>query len=137
MSQSLSEECTPLKKEYDSCFNSWFEGYLEPAVAAASTPEKRAEHSKKKAEEFEAKCGKIWRQYKTCVTVCVSMLFCGIYLILMRAALLHSKLSKTRDWTSYWNKRGKRILSSIPYLRLPAPIRKTKLFCPLCASGLG
>ncbi|KAF4613792.1 hypothetical protein D9613_007723 [Agrocybe pediades] len=71
MSQSLSEECTPLKKEYDSCFNSWFEGYLEPAIVAGSTPEKRAEHSKRKADEFDAKCGKIWRQYKACVTQAV------------------------------------------------------------------
>ncbi|KAF8972038.1 mitochondrial distribution/morphology family 35/apoptosis, partial [Flammula alnicola] len=67
MSQSLSPECTPLKQEYDSCFNSWFEGYLEPAVAASSSSEARAAYSKKKAEEFNQKCGKIWEQYKTCV----------------------------------------------------------------------
>ncbi|KAK0186646.1 hypothetical protein F5146DRAFT_1066736 [Armillaria mellea] len=48
MADSLSPECTPLKHKYDSCFNEWFEGYLEPA-------------------EFEGKCGKIWVEYKTCV----------------------------------------------------------------------
>ncbi|KAF9554245.1 hypothetical protein CPC08DRAFT_644593 [Agrocybe pediades] len=69
MSQSLSEECTPLKKEYDSCFNSWFEGYLEPAVEAGRAGQRTREaNAQKKAEEFEAKCGKIWRQYKSCVT---------------------------------------------------------------------
>ncbi|KAF8166830.1 mitochondrial distribution/morphology family 35/apoptosis [Pholiota molesta] len=67
MSQSLSPECTPLKKEYDSCFNSWFEGYLEPAVANANVAEVRAAYSKQKADEFNLKCGKIWNQYKACV----------------------------------------------------------------------
>ncbi|KAF9480728.1 hypothetical protein BDN70DRAFT_593721 [Pholiota conissans] len=69
MSQSLSSECTPLKKEYDSCFNSWFEGYLEPAVANSKSPEVRAAYSKQKADEFNLKCGKIWEQYRTCVQV--------------------------------------------------------------------
>ena len=70
MSQSLSPECTPLKKEYDSCFNSWFEGYLEPAVAASSSSSTaRAAYSKKKAEEFEQQCGKIWERYKACIQV--------------------------------------------------------------------
>ncbi|KAF8887017.1 mitochondrial distribution/morphology family 35/apoptosis, partial [Gymnopilus junonius] len=67
MSQSLSEQCTPLKREYDSCFNSWFEGYLEPAVAASQNVEARAAYSKKKADEFQAKCGKVWEEYKACV----------------------------------------------------------------------
>ena len=70
MSQSLSPECTPLKQEYDSCFNSWFEGYLEPAVAASLSTEARMEYSKQKAEEFEEKCGKIWKSYRSCVQVC-------------------------------------------------------------------
>ncbi|WVQ69075.1 uncharacterized protein L199_007287 [Kwoniella botswanensis] len=35
--ESLSPECTPLKHRYDSCFNAWFEGYLQPALAAASS----------------------------------------------------------------------------------------------------
>ncbi|ODN83225.1 hypothetical protein, variant [Cryptococcus amylolentus CBS 6039] len=30
--QSLSPECTPLKHRYDTCFNLWFEGYLQPAL---------------------------------------------------------------------------------------------------------
>ncbi|KIM42588.1 hypothetical protein M413DRAFT_26622 [Hebeloma cylindrosporum] len=67
MSQSLSPECTPLKKEYDSCFNSWFEGYLEPAVAASASSSTRSAYSERKAEEFQQKCGKIWEQYKSCV----------------------------------------------------------------------
>ncbi|TEB27789.1 hypothetical protein FA13DRAFT_1736263 [Coprinellus micaceus] len=56
MASSLSPECTPLKTQYDACFNSWFEGYLEPAVAASST-KNRQEYSKRKAEE----------EYKACV----------------------------------------------------------------------
>jgi len=67
MSQSLSKECTPLKQAYDTCFNSWFEGYLEPAVSASSSAEARTEFSKRKAEEFQEKCGKKWETYKSCV----------------------------------------------------------------------
>jgi TRIAP1/MDM35 family protein len=67
MASSLSEECTPLKQIYDTCFNAWFEGYLEPAVAAA--PADRAAHSKRKADEYEAKCGQLWTQYKACIDV--------------------------------------------------------------------
>ncbi|KAF8490255.1 mitochondrial distribution/morphology family 35/apoptosis [Russula emetica] len=67
MAHSLEERCTPLKLEYDSCFNSWFEGYLEPAVSVSASPENRAEYSKSKAEEYERKCGKIWASYRDCV----------------------------------------------------------------------
>ncbi|KIJ96096.1 hypothetical protein K443DRAFT_682564 [Laccaria amethystina LaAM-08-1] len=65
MANSLSAECTPLKEKYDTCFNAWFEGYLEPAVAASSS--ERAAYSKQKADEFEAKCGKVWQQYRECI----------------------------------------------------------------------
>ncbi|KAI0052012.1 hypothetical protein FA95DRAFT_1580293 [Auriscalpium vulgare] len=67
MAHSLTSECTPLKLEYDSCFNSWFEGYLEPAVSAASSAEQRAKYSREKAQEYEQKCGKIWAAYRDCV----------------------------------------------------------------------
>jgi len=69
MAHSLEERCTPLKLEYDSCFNSWFEGYLEPAVSASASSESRAKYSKEKAEEYERKCGKIWASYRECVQV--------------------------------------------------------------------
>lgn len=81
MSQSLAPECTPLKHSYDACFNAWFEGYLEPAIAAgsnggsgkngssAASPKAREEYSSKKAEEFEKNCGEVWRQYRSCVQV--------------------------------------------------------------------
>jgi TRIAP1/MDM35 family protein len=74
MASSLSSECTPLKQTYDACFNAWFEGYLEPAVAA-STPstgpvkEPYSDWTKKKAAEYEEKCGKVWRAYRECVQV--------------------------------------------------------------------
>ncbi|KAF8636293.1 hypothetical protein AX17_003647 [Amanita inopinata Kibby_2008] len=67
MADSLSPECTPLKHKYDACFNAWFEGYLEPAVSANASPHERAAYSKKKAEEFQAKCGKVWDSYRECV----------------------------------------------------------------------
>jgi TRIAP1/MDM35 family protein len=69
MAHSLSPECTPLKLEYDACFNSWFESYLEPALATSANTEQRAAYSKTKAEEFESKCGKIWARYRECVQV--------------------------------------------------------------------
>ena len=49
MAHSLSEECTPLKREYDTCFNAWFEGYLEPAVSTSSNPEERHKFAQAKA----------------------------------------------------------------------------------------
>ena len=67
MADSLSAECTPLKEKYDTCFNAWFEGYLESAVAASSS--ERTAYSKQKADEFQAKCGKVWEQYKECIQV--------------------------------------------------------------------
>ena len=69
MSQSLSEECTPLKRKYDACFNAWFEGYLEPAVSASVTTEQRKKFSQEKAAEFERSCGKVWQEYRACVQV--------------------------------------------------------------------
>lgn len=75
MAHSIEERCTPLKLEYDSCFNSWFEGYLEPAVSASASPESRAEYSRAKAEEYERKCGKIWASYRDCVQVCFILVY--------------------------------------------------------------
>jgi len=94
MSQSLASKCTPLKQTYDACFNSWFEGYLEPAIAAATNQDQdqRVVHSKKKADEFQEKCGKIWEEYKACVQVrlgfffdfrCVCVCVLSIYFIFM------------------------------------------------------
>ncbi|KAI5981407.1 mitochondrial distribution/morphology family 35/apoptosis [Pisolithus albus] len=69
MAHSLSPECTPLKHAYDSCFNSWFEGYLEPAIANSQklSEGQRNEYAKRKAEEFEQNCGAVWGKYKECV----------------------------------------------------------------------
>ena len=69
MASSLLEECTPLKRKYDACFNAWFEGYLEPAVSASVTPEQRTKFSQEKAAEFERSCGAMWREYRDCVQV--------------------------------------------------------------------
>ena len=69
MAHSLSEECTPLKREYDTCFNAWFEGYLEPAVSTSSNPEERHKFAQAKAAEYSRTCGKIWTQYRECVEV--------------------------------------------------------------------
>ena len=65
---SLPPECTPLKSKYDTCFNAWFEGYLEPAVAVS--PTERSAYSQQRADEFEANCRKVWEQYRVCVQVC-------------------------------------------------------------------
>ncbi|KAH9830127.1 mitochondrial distribution/morphology family 35/apoptosis [Rhodofomes roseus] len=67
MAHSLSEQCTPLKREYDACFNAWFEGYLEPAVSTSARPEERQKFAQEKAAEYERNCGKLWVQYRECV----------------------------------------------------------------------
>ncbi|KAF7297990.1 hypothetical protein HMN09_01019900 [Mycena chlorophos] len=66
MADSLAPACTPLKQEYDSCFNLWFEGYLEPTLANATETSRKA-HYARKAEEFEAKCGKVYKEYQACL----------------------------------------------------------------------
>ena len=80
MSQSLVDECTPLKRKYDACFNAWFEGYLEPAVSAGANAEQRTKFEQEKAAEFESSCGKIWQEYRACVqvspTLDASLLIC-------------------------------------------------------------
>lgn len=76
MAHSLSEECTLLKREYDACFNAWFEGYLEPAVSASSKPEERQKFAQAKAAEYERTCGKVWAQYRECVQVRAQALRC-------------------------------------------------------------
>ncbi|EIN08737.1 hypothetical protein PUNSTDRAFT_86760 [Punctularia strigosozonata HHB-11173 SS5] len=78
MASSLSPECTPLKQSYDACFNAWFEGYLEPAVAASATSNASGKNdaysdwTKKKTAEYEEKCGKVWQSYRECISKAVS-----------------------------------------------------------------
>ena len=72
MAYSLSSECTPLKHAYDSCFNAWFAGYLEPTLTPHQQREKDKnpqEYQRQKAEEYQRKCGKVWESYKECVQV--------------------------------------------------------------------
>ena len=72
MAHSLSSECTPLKHAYDSCFNAWFAGYLEPTLTPHQQREKDKnpqEYQKQKAEEYQQKCGKVWESYRECVQV--------------------------------------------------------------------
>ena len=71
MASSLSPECTPLKHSYDACFNSWFQGYLQPTLKPEQLEDARKEYSKAKAKEFEEKCGSIWEEYRKCVAVSV------------------------------------------------------------------
>ncbi|KAJ7189567.1 mitochondrial distribution/morphology family 35/apoptosis [Mycena pura] len=66
MADSLAPVCTSLKQEYDSCFNVWFEGYLEP-LATTATEAQRTSHYQRKAEEFQAKCGKVYAEYQNCL----------------------------------------------------------------------
>lgn len=106
MAHSLSPECTPLKHEYDSCFNAWFEGYLEPAVASASSAEARAAYSKQKAEEFEQKCGKIWNSYRDCVQVRYKISFLANCIVNVR----FRKQSKKKALIRCYNKQGTKIL---------------------------
>ena len=84
---SLHPPCTPLKKSYDSCFNLWFEEYLQLAApqqslatsASASSQDvgkgdaDRQSKIRIKAEEYEKRCGGTWRAYRHCLEVgCIS-----------------------------------------------------------------
>ncbi|TXT15988.1 hypothetical protein VHUM_00491 [Vanrija humicola] len=60
--RSLAEECTPLKQRYDSCFNLWFEGYLQQPLDTSGMTRAQI-----KAAEYERYCGAAWREYQGCL----------------------------------------------------------------------
>ena len=74
---SLHPPCTALKKAYDSCFNHWFDEYLQlaapiPPSAGKGNPkveEERQAKIKAKAIEYEQKCGATWKAYRDCLEV--------------------------------------------------------------------
>lgn len=75
MAESLSSACTPLRRTYDTCFNSWLEGYLNaanPRLSAGqkpiSTDEKR-KRLKAQADLYEERCGATFREYQKCLQV--------------------------------------------------------------------
>jgi len=68
MSQSLAPECTPLKHAYDTCFNNWFAGYLQPSSDKA----KAGENTEAQVKDYEEKCGKIWEEYRACLQKAVT-----------------------------------------------------------------
>lgn len=125
MAESLARECTPLKKEYDSCFNAWFEGYLEPAVSASSSPQKYSEYSQRKAEEFQQKCGKIWEDYRGCVHVWTSSEYRQSTEFLL--TYIDRKPWRRKDWMQCYNNQETKILCPsllrFPYHHLRLPLR--------------
>ncbi|EJT99444.1 hypothetical protein DACRYDRAFT_23966 [Dacryopinax primogenitus] len=65
MSHSLKPECTPLKHKYDACFNTWFEGYLQPPPGGKSESEEaQRQWQRDKRDEYERTCGKVWEGYR-------------------------------------------------------------------------
>jgi len=106
MANSLSEECTPFKHEYDSCFNAWFEGYLEPAVTTSS--QTRSDYTKRKADEFDAKCGSVWEKYKACVQVCSVIFSPNLYQLLSNETLVHFTESSEGEGTECIASTGQR-----------------------------
>jgi hypothetical protein len=98
MAHSLSPECTPLKQAYDSCFNAWFAGYLEPTLTPHQQREKDKnpqEYQRQKAEEYQQKCGKVWEGYRECVKVRF-LPSCSTRHALTRSAHVSRKRSKRR-----------------------------------------
>jgi len=76
MSQSLAPECTPLKHAYDACFNNWFAGYLQPPQSS-SNPNGRGKKegetdTEAQIRDYEEKCGKAWRDYRSCLLKAVN-----------------------------------------------------------------
>ncbi|EDR01301.1 uncharacterized protein LACBIDRAFT_312227 [Laccaria bicolor S238N-H82] len=54
-----------LQAKYDTCFNAWFEGYLEPAVAVSSS--ERSAYSQQRADEFGRTAGRFGNNISPCV----------------------------------------------------------------------
>ena len=51
---SLDEECTPLKKKYDECFNGWFRNSFLKGKADRS---------------HDQVCGELFKSYQSCLQV--------------------------------------------------------------------
>lgn len=86
---SLHPPCTSLKVKYDSCWNHWFSEYLhlaaprdDPKLSKITSSdsskdssqrqkeqEERQQKIRVKAQEYEDKCGDVWRAYRTCLNV--------------------------------------------------------------------
>ena len=64
---SIDKTCTPLKQQYDQCFNKW---YLDKFLTG--------QHKEKDGDE---PCAQLFKQYKACVSVSflISNL-CSLYL---------------------------------------------------------
>jgi TRIAP1/MDM35 family protein len=75
MSHSLAPECTSLKHAYDSCFNSWFAGYLQPQPNSGDGVVDRQKQMEAQVKDYEVKCGIVWEEYKDCLLVRQSLLF--------------------------------------------------------------
>lgn len=85
--ESIAPECTPLKLEYDSCFNSWFKEYLDvnammQQAGATTSPNGWHAHGSlfsasnnqvhKLASlkaRYDNECGKLFEEYQACVKV--------------------------------------------------------------------
>ena len=52
---SIDSECTPLKKQYDDCFNAWFKEYFLSGRRAEVT--------------HEEACGSLFTKYQACLQV--------------------------------------------------------------------
>lgn len=73
MASSLAPECTPLKRKFDSCFNSWFEGYINHAAPDKTPvgPEIAAREAAIQASAllYDERCGALWKEYSKCLEV--------------------------------------------------------------------
>ena len=77
--ESLSPDCTPLKHQYDGCFNAWFKEYLEIATQGTTNnayePRNTMFSSAKPyrlaqlRDQYERECGKLFSMYQSCVRV--------------------------------------------------------------------
>ena len=82
---SIKPECTPLKHEYDRCFNAWFKDYLE-AASSTSTDKSGAwitpsifggDKLAQLRTRYDTDCGHIFRKYQACVKAAVAELELG------------------------------------------------------------
>lgn len=87
---SLSDECTPSKHNYDRCFNTWFKDYLEVASSGNVNQSEQSSgswtngfsrlssgHNRMEQrlsllrEQYEHDCGQLFSDYQACVRVCI------------------------------------------------------------------
>jgi len=69
MANSVNPACNAFKRQYDSCFNTWFEQYLNTSLPSSGNNNSKPDPEvlRSKGKELESKCGDLFKTYRRCI----------------------------------------------------------------------